>query len=116
MYTKAEFVRADILDRVLHEGDQGLWETVWVLNSGEHETPVTDKVVLSRQVTFELLGQGRIELWEGSWPGGPTRRLTDSQIAGLEVDDAPWHDPESAKLLVWVVAPAVANRPEAPST
>jgi hypothetical protein len=52
--TKAEFVRADILDRVLHDGDQGLCETVWVLNSSGPETPVMDKVVKSTKGTQPL--------------------------------------------------------------
>lgn len=95
----------------LQDDDLGLWEVVWTLNTLAPAAPLDEKIRLARHAVSSLLGQ--CDLWRGEWPGGPVAILSEDEKRTLSHDDAPWHDPEHAALLVWIreegAAPA---RPE----
>ena len=42
------------------------------------------------------------DLWRGEWPGGPVALLTEAEMRTLATEDACWHDPATASLLVWL--------------
>lgn len=56
--------------------------------------------LLARRAVSSLLGHH--DLWRGDWPGSPVALLTEDEKQTLAHDDAPWHDPEHAALLVWI--------------
>jgi hypothetical protein len=83
------------------EGDDlALWEIVWTLNTLAPAAPLDEKIRLARRAVRVLVGQ--YDLWRGEWPAGPVAPLTESETQTLAHDDAPWHDPEHATLLVWI--------------
>jgi len=84
----------------LQAGDLALWEIVWTLNSLAPEAPLEEKIRLARRAVSQLVGH--YELWRGEWPAGPVAPLTEREKQTLAHDDAPWHDPEHATLLVWI--------------
>ena len=84
----------------LQSGDLPLWEIVWALNALVPEAPLDEKIRLARRAVSHVAGQ--YNLWRGEWPEGPTARLTESETRALALDDAAWHDPENATLLVWL--------------
>jgi hypothetical protein len=77
-----------------------LWESVWTLNTFAPKAPLDEKIRLARRAVAVLVGHH--DLWRGEWPGGPVARLTESETQTLANDDAAWHDPENATLLVWL--------------
>jgi hypothetical protein len=84
----------------LESDDVPLWEVVWTLNTLAPAASVDEKIRLARRVVARLMS--RTELWRGEWPGGAVAPVTDSEMRALAHDDAPWHDPEHATLLVWL--------------
>ena len=102
---------AHLLSGDLQSDDLGLWEIVWTLNTLAPSAPLNEKIRLARHAVSSLLGH--CDLWRGEWPGGPVALLTEDERRTLAHDDAPWHDPEHAPLLVWIreegAAPAHAE-------
>ena len=97
-------VTARLVDALAHEGDQGLWEVVWSLNSDTSPSSA-EKVALARQAVFGLRQMGRVTLWRAPWPKSANegRALTDDEVALLAETDAPWFDPENAgEFIVWL--------------
>lgn len=84
----------------LQSDDVPLWEIVWTLNALAPDAPLDEKVRLARSVVGALTGQ--YDLWRGEWPTGPVALLTEAEKRTLAHDDASWHDPEHASLLVWI--------------
>ncbi len=84
----------------LQEDDFPLWEFVWHLNSQTPAAPLADKIRLARRA-LPLLSD-EYELWRGEWPGGPVARVTETEMRQMATDDACWHDPQTASLLVWL--------------
>jgi len=84
----------------LQSDDLPLWEIVWTLNALAPAAPLDEKIRLARRTVRALVGQ--YDLWRGEWPAGPVALLTESETQTLAHDDAPWHDPENATLLVWI--------------
>jgi hypothetical protein len=84
----------------LQDDDVGLWEVVWRLNTLAPAAPLGEKILLARHAVSSLLGHNH--LWRGDWHGGPVALLTEDEMQILAHDDAPWHDPENATLLVWI--------------
>jgi hypothetical protein len=95
-----ESVQADLVDALTYEDDQWLWEPVWVLNAHYPDFPVVDKVGLVRRVVLGLANQGRLTLWKGDWTTGAAVPLSDPDRLRIEVEDAPWHDPQETDLAV----------------
>jgi hypothetical protein len=84
----------------LQSHDLGLWEIVRTLNSLAPDAALADKIRLARR-TLPLL-VGHYDLWRGERPSGPVALLTEREKQVLAHDDAPWHDPDHAELLVWL--------------
>lgn len=84
----------------LQDDDLGLWEVVWTLNQLAPSAPLDEKIRLSRRTVSSLAGH--YDLWRGDWPSGPVAILTEEEKETLAREDAPWHDPEQATLLVWI--------------
>ena len=84
----------------LPSDDVPLWEIVWTCNTLAPDAPLDEKIRLARRAVETLVGQN--DLWRGEWPTGPVARLTESETQTLAHDDAPWHDPKHATLLVWI--------------
>lgn len=84
----------------LQDDHLGLWEVVWRLNTLAPAAPLNEKIRLARHAVSSLLGH--CDLWRGDWPGGPVALLTEDEMQTLAHDEAPWHDPEHATLLVWI--------------
>lgn len=84
----------------LQDDDLPLWEIVWHLNRLAPSASLDDKIRLSRRAVSVLVGHN--DLWRGEWPGGPLAPLTQSETQTLASDEAAWHDPEHATLLVWL--------------
>lgn len=99
-----EEVSSRLLETLRTDGDQWLWEMVWGLNREFPSVPVEEKVALARQVVMALTLQAKIELWRGQWPTGPVSPLTQQEMAHVLAASAPWHDPESADLMVVIEA------------
>ena len=98
-------LRASYLDALQHEGDQGLWEFVWSLNSEVPSASVDSKVALARELVFALLDDGVVTLRVAEWPqpAEAGRALTTAALARLRTDANPWSRPEQApELVVWV--------------
>jgi len=89
-----------LLSGDLQSDDLPLWEIVWTLNTLAPEAPLDQKIRLARRAVSQLVGQ--YDLWRGEWPTGPVVPLTESETRILATDDAAWHDPEHATLLVWL--------------
>jgi hypothetical protein len=89
-----------VLTDDLEADDFPLWEFVWTLNTMAPSVALVDKVGLARRAVSMLADE--YELWRVEWPGGPTAPLSDHEIRLLAADDAAWHDPENAALLVWL--------------
>ena len=89
-----------LMSAELEEDDLGLWEVVWHLNTTAPAAPLEEKVQLARRAVSVLMGQH--DLWRGEWPGGPVTPLSERETQALASDDAAWHDPEHATLLVWI--------------
>lgn len=89
-----------LLSADLQDDDLGLWEVVWTLNTLAPTASLNEKIHLARRAVSVLMGE--YDLWRGVWPTGPVARLTDSEMLELADDDAPWHDPEHASVLVWI--------------
>lgn len=83
----------------LQSDDVPLWEIVWTLNTLAPAVPLDEKIRLARRAVRELVGI--YDLWRGEWPAGPVALLTEGEKHVIAHDDAPWHDPEHATLLVW---------------
>jgi hypothetical protein len=97
-------VAARLVDDLADEGDQGLWEVVWSLNSDSSPSS-PEKVALARQVVFALLREGRLTLRTAPWPKSADegRALTDDEFALLADTDTPWFDPENVgEFIVWI--------------
>ena len=90
----------ELLSIDLQSDDVPLWEVVWTLNTLAPAAPLDEKIRLARRVVARLMSH--TELWRGEWPGGPVAPVTESEVQALAHDDAPWHDPEHATLLVWL--------------
>lgn len=84
----------------LQEDDVPLWEVVWRLNSMAPDAALPDKLRLARRAVSMLADE--YEFWRGDWPGGPVAPTSEQQVTLLATDDAAWHDPEQAALLVWL--------------
>lgn len=89
-----------LLSADLQGNDLPLWEIVWTLNVLAPAAPLGEKIRLARRAVSVMVGHN--DLWRGEWPGGPVAPLTESELVTLAKDDAPWHDPEHATLLVWL--------------
>jgi hypothetical protein len=89
-----------LLSADLEADDLGLWEVVWSLNTLAPAAPLDEKIRLARHAVSRLVGNH--DLWRGEWPGGPVALLTEEEKHALAHDDTPWHDPEHARLLVWI--------------
>jgi hypothetical protein len=100
-----------LLSGDLQDDDLGLWEVVWTLNTLAPAAPLDEKIRLARRAVSRLLGQ--YDLWRGDWPGGPVALLTEDENRTLAHEDAPWHDPENATLLVWIREEGAAPRAHA---
>ena len=93
---------AFMLAGVLEEGDFPLWEFVWHLNRLAPAAPLADKVRVARRALPSFLDE--YDLWRGEWTEGPVAPLTEAETRLMATDDACWHDPEAASLLVWLRA------------
>ena len=71
-----------------------------MLNTLAPKAALNQRIRLARRAVASL--QAHTELWRGEWPEGPTAPLTEDEKRILAHDDAPWHDPEHADLLVWI--------------
>ncbi|MCR1781908.1 hypothetical protein KVF89_05115 [Nocardioides carbamazepini] len=89
-----------LLSGELQSDDLPLWEIVWMLNALAPAALLDDKIRLARHAASVLVGQ--YDLWRGEWPNGPVAPLTEAELQTLATDDAVWHDPEHATLLVWI--------------
>lgn len=89
-----------LMSAELQDDDLPLWEIVWHLNRLAPSASLDDKIRLSRRAVSVLVGHN--DLWRGEWPGGPLAPLTQSETQTLASDEAAWHDPEHATLLVWL--------------
>ncbi|MDP9074478.1 MAG: hypothetical protein M3N98_09960 [Actinomycetota bacterium] len=86
----------------LADGDQWMWELAWKLNEEFPAVELAEKVALARQVVIGLTIKGSTELWRGQWPAGPVAPVSREEMAKIMAEDAPWHDPEHAEILVVV--------------
>ena len=100
-------VTARLVDALAHEGDQGLWEVVWSMNSDSSPSSA-EKVALAREAVFGLRHEGRVILRTAPWPKSVDegRALTDEEVVQLAETDTPWFDPENAgECIVWLTVP-----------
>jgi hypothetical protein len=88
----------------LQEDDVPLWEIVWHLNREAPTASLDQKIRLARRVLPLLADE--YDLWRGEWPGGPVAPMSAAEIQAMATDDACWHDPENASILVWLRPPA----------
>ena len=96
-------VRNALLDALRYEGDQWLWEPVWVLNGSHPGSALDAKISLVQRVILALIDERLVELWlSPGWPVNPTVRLATDRWTELVGDSAAWSDPEHAALLVQV--------------
>lgn len=93
---------AFLLARDLEDDDVPLWEVVWTINTMAPSASLAEKIKLARRAVRHLSDQ--YELWRGEWPHGPVAPLTETEASVMADDDACWHDPENATLLVWIHA------------
>jgi hypothetical protein len=99
-----------LLSGDLQSDDLPLWEIVWTLNTLAPGAPLDEKIRLARRAVSVLVGQH--DLWRGEWPTGPVAPLTEHERQALADDDAAWHDPEHATLLVWLREEGSSAGPE----
>ena len=84
----------------LAEDDQGLWEIVWGLNATHPEAPLDAKIRLARHAVALLTDETK--LWRGDPLDPGSAPLTFAEARVLAGDDAAWHDPANASLVVWI--------------
>jgi hypothetical protein len=98
-------LRAMFLHALRSEGDEGLWEIVWSLNTEAPSASLESKVALAREMAFALMDEGVVTLQVAEWPQPATagRALTTAELVRLRHDLTPWSNPENApELTVWV--------------
>lgn len=99
----SELIKSALLDALLYEDDQWLWEPVWGLNSTHPGVTVEAKVAVVRVVVQELLDEGLVSLYlSPGWPTEGVLPLTSAEIATLAGDSAVWSDPTTAAMLVQI--------------
>lgn len=102
-FPSAEELRLALLNDLRFEDDQGLWEVVWRLNTISPEVEQERKLALAREVVFQLVEAGEVEL-RSAKPGEGAQLLPDSEVACLRNEAEPWCDPERTDLLVLIRA------------
>jgi hypothetical protein len=88
----------------LADDDMGLWEIVWGLNAAHPGADLSDKIRLARTAVSLLADE--TELWLGDPLGPSGAPLTEKDVRALGDDDAAWHDPANASVVVWLRARA----------
>lgn len=91
-----------MLADVIQEDDFPIWEFVWHLNRMAPAAPLGDKIRVARRAMRSFMDE--YELWRGEWPSGPVAPMTEVEIEAMAGDEACWHDPQNASLLVWLRA------------
>jgi hypothetical protein len=94
-----------LLEDLIFEDDQWLWEIVWRLNADFPQVDIAEKVSLAKEVTWKLFEEGQVVLLRGQWPSGPTRALEEKELDMLREQTLPWLDPEHSEILVVITRP-----------
>jgi hypothetical protein len=84
----------------LAEDDMGIREIVWGLNGTNPEADLSDKIRLARRAVSLLADE--TWLWRGDPLEPSSAPLTATEVQALGDDDAAWHDPDNASLVVWL--------------
>lgn len=82
--------------------DRGLWELTWTA-AGRTGRPASSFVAWARDAVAGLIASGRVRLFVSSWPAmTPGRDVEPNELETLGREAAPWHDPQTATLIVLV--------------
>lgn len=100
---RAEDVARELMWCLVNEDDQQLFEVYEAIDAAAPNAAQTAKVELAREVVFDLLDNGLIELHTFEWPPNAARAcppLDDYSLQRLRIEVAPWCLPLETDLRV----------------